>query len=171
MPKLDIMGVSKFYGNITAVDSASFRIEDKEYVCIIGPSGCGKSTLIKCIAGIISPDRGKILIDGEPVKQVPIEDRKIGYVFQDIALFPHMTVRDNLAYGLAVRSAGADQIGRVTNEMLDLINMRERSKSFPIELSGGAQQRPAVPRATARALHCGTARVTADPFDALVRAE
>ena len=171
MPKLDIMGVSKFYGNITAVDNASFRIEDKEYVCIIGPSGCGKSTLIKCIAGIISPDRGEILIDGEPVKQVPIEDRKIGYVFQDIALFPHMTVRDNLAYGLAVRSAGADQIGRVTNEMLDLINMRERSKSFPIELSGGAQQKVAVARAIATGSYLFLLDEPLGALDALVRAE
>ena len=171
MPKLDIVGVSKFYGNITAVDSASFHIEDKEYVCIIGPSGCGKSTLIKCIAGIISPDRGEILIDGEPVKQVPIEDRKIGYVFQDIALFPHMTVRDNLAYGLAVRSAGADHIGRVTNEMLDLINMRERSKSFPTELSGGAQQKVAVARAIATGSYLFLLDEPLGALDALVRAE
>lgn len=171
MPKLDIMGVSKFYGNITAVDNASFHVEDKEYICIIGPSGCGKSTLIKCIAGIINPDQGEILIDNEPVKHVPIEDRKIGYVFQDIALFPHMTVRGNLAYGLAVRGAGADHIARVTNEMLDLINMRERSRSFPTELSGGGQQKVAVARAIATGSYLFLLDEPLGALDALVRAE
>ena len=90
MPTLDITDVSKRYGNIVALESVSLHVEDKEYVCVIGPSGCGKSTLIKCVAGIIQPDRGEILIDGRPINRTSIEDRRIGYVFQDIALFPSL---------------------------------------------------------------------------------
>lgn len=171
MPTLDITGVSKQYGDIAALDNVSLHVEDKEYVCVIGPSGCGKSTLIKCVAGIIQPDRGEILIDGQSINEMPIEDRKIGYVFQDVALFPHMTVRDNLAYGLAVRNAGAGHIASVTNEMLDLINMRERSKSFPMELSGGAQQKVAVARAIATGSYLFLLDEPLGALDALVRAE
>lgn len=171
MPKLDVTGVSKNYGNIKALDNVSLTVEDREYVCILGPSGCGKSTLIKCIAGIDQPDNGTILIDGRPLHRVLIEDRKIGYVFQDIALFPHMTVRDNLSYGLAVKHSRSEQIATVTNEMLDLISMRERSRSFPAELSGGAQQKVAVGRAIATGSHLFLLDEPLGALDALVRAE
>jgi len=171
MPKLVIDNISKYYGKIAALDNVSLQVEDKEYVCVIGPSGCGKSTLIKCIAGIIQPDQGEILIDDQPIRRVLMEDRKIGYVFQDIALFPHMTVRDNLAYGLAVRNAGSDHIINVTNEMLDLIKMRERSKSFPFELSGGAQQKVAVARAIATGSYLFLLDEPLGALDTLVRAE
>ena len=171
MPKLDITGVSKTYGDIKALSDISLHVEDKEYVCILGPSGCGKSTLIRCVAGIHTPDTGQILINGQPVKQTPIEDRRIGYVFQDIALFPHMSVRDNLSYGLAVRHAGSTEIKTVTNEMLDLINMRNRSRSYPNELSGGAQQKVAVGRAIATGSHLFLLDEPLGALDALVRAE
>jgi len=140
-------------------------------VCILGPSGCGKSTLIRCIAGINKPDSGQILIDWESVEQTPIEDRRIGYVFQDIALFPHMSVRDNLSYGLAVRDAESTEITTVTNEMLDLINMRDRSKAYPRELSGGAQQKLAVGRAIATGSHLFLLDEPLGALDAIVRAE
>ena len=140
-------------------------------MCILGPSGCGKSTLIRCIAGINKPDSGQILIDGESVEQTPIEDRRIGYVFQDIALFPHMSVRDNLSYGLAVRNAESTEITTVTNEMLDLINMRDRSKAYPRELSGGAQQKLAVGRAIATGSHLFLLDEPLGALDAIVRAE
>lgn len=171
MPKLDLIGVSKHYGSIKALNDVSIHIEDKEYVCILGPSGCGKSTLIRCIAGINQPDSGQILIDGKSVEKTPIEDREIGYVFQDIALFPHMSVRDNLSYGLAVRHAQSSEITTVTNEMLDLINMRERSKSHPMELSGGAQQKVAVGRAIATGAHLFLLDEPLGALDAIVRAE
>ena len=171
MPKLDLVGISKQYGKIEALDNVSLHINNKEYVCIIGPSGCGKSTLIKCIAGIIQPDQGQILIDDQPVNTLLIEDRKIGYVFQDIALFPHMTVRENLAYGLTVRGTKSGQIATVTNEMLDLISMRERSKSLPLELSGGAQQKVAVARAIATGSYLFLLDEPLGALDALVRAE
>lgn len=171
MPKLEVVGVSKYYGRIAALDDISLEVKDKEYVCIIGPSGCGKSTLIKCIAGIIQPDAGEIFIDDQRIQHISIEDRKIGYVFQDIALFPHMTVRDNLAYGLTVRDERSDHIASVTNEMLDLIKMRERSKSFPSELSGGAQQKVAVARAIATGSYLFLLDEPLGALDALVRAE
>ena len=171
MSRLDIIGVSKYYGNIAAVDNVSFYVDDKEYICVIGPSGCGKSTLIKCIAGIIEADQGDILIDNQSVREVPIEDRNIGFVFQDIALFPQMTVRDNVSYGLAVRGAGSERIARVTNEMLHLISMRERSRSLPNELSGGAQQKVAVARAIATGSFLFLLDEPLGALDALVRVE
>ena len=171
MPRLDLIGVSKSYGNIRALADVSLHVEDKEYVCVLGPSGCGKSTLIRCIAGINKPDSGQILIDGESVEQTPIEDRRIGYVFQDIALFPHMSVRDNISYGLAVRHAESTEITTVTNEMLDLINMRDRSKAYPSELSGGAQQKLAVGRAIATGSHLFLLDEPLGALDAIVRAE
>ena len=171
MPSLDIIGVSKTYGSIKALTDISLHVEDKEYVCVIGPSGCGKSTLIRCISGIEQPSGGEIFIDGQSVKRTRIEDRQIGYVFQDIALFPHLTVRDNLAYGLAVRRTPSKEMRTVTNEMLDLINMRDRSKSFPVELSGGAQQKVAVGRAIATGAHLFMLDEPLGALDAIVRAE
>jgi putative spermidine/putrescine transport system ATP-binding protein len=171
MPKLSLINVSKHYGEIAALDNVTLQVEDREYVCILGPSGCGKSTLIKCVAGIIQQDQGQILIDDKPVHGVSIEDRKIGYVFQDIALFPHMSVKDNISYGLAVRRAPEARIATVANEMLDVINMRDRSKSFPRELSGGAQQKVAVGRAIATGSHLFLLDEPLGALDALVRAE
>ena len=171
MPNLDLVGVSKIYGNIQALRDVSLHVEDKEYVCIIGPSGCGKSTLIRCVSGIEQPSSGEILIDGQSVERIPIEDRKIGYVFQDIALFPHLTVQDNLAYGLAVKRASADEMRTVTSELLDLIGMRDRSKSYPRELSGGAQQKVAVGRAIATGSHLFLLDEPLGALDAIVRAE
>ncbi|MGA2784046.1 MAG: ABC transporter ATP-binding protein [Candidatus Bathyarchaeia archaeon] len=171
MPSLEVIGLSMIYGNIIALDNVTLRIEDKEYVCVIGPSGCGKSTLIKCIAGIIHPTKGSVLIDGLPMERVSIEDRGIGYVFQDIALFPHLTVRQNLSYGLSVRNAPPTTITNVTNEMLDLVSMRERSTSYPNELSGGAQQKVAVGRAVATGSHLFLLDEPLGALDALVRTE
>jgi len=171
MPTLDLRNVSKHYGNVVALDNVSLHIAEKEYVCIIGPSGCGKSTLIKCVAGIIAPDSGEILIDGQSVNQVPIEDRSIGYVFQDIALFPHMTVRENLTYGPVVRNFEQERITTITSEILDLIEMRERARSLPAELSGGAQQKVAVGRAIATGSHLFLLDEPLGALDALVRAE
>ena len=171
MPSVELADVSKRYGNIAALGGVSLHVEDKEYVCVLGPSGCGKSTLIKCIAGIIQPESGQILIDGESVQRMHIEDRKIGYVFQEIALFPHMAVKDNVSYGLVVRGAPPEQITKVTNEILDLMNIRQRSRSFPSELSGGAQQKVALGRAIATGSHLFLLDEPLGALDALVRSE
>ena len=103
MPEIRLVNITKKYGRIIANDNINLTIKDGEYVSVIGPSGCGKTTLIKNIAGIIEPDEGQVYIDGELVNNVAIEDRGIGYVFQDIALFPHMTIWDNIVYGPRVK--------------------------------------------------------------------
>ncbi len=152
MPEVQLVNVTKRYGRIVANDGVTLTIQDGEYVSVIGPSGCGKSTLIKSIAGIITPDAGEIRIAGRRVNEVPIEDRGLGYVFQNIALFPHLTVWDNVTYGPRVRGFSPEETRPVAIEMLELIKMRERSDAYPHELSGGTQQKTAVARAlTSRA--------------------
>ncbi len=147
MPSVRLENVSKKYGNITAVDSATLKIEDKEYMCIIGPSGCGKTTLIKCIAGIIQPTEGNIYIDGKLVNNIPINERGVGYVFQDIALFPHMNVYENVSYGPFVKGWERIKTRTLVEEMLNMMALRERANDYPTILSGGAQQKTAIARA------------------------
>ncbi|MEM2939594.1 MAG: ABC transporter ATP-binding protein [Candidatus Bathyarchaeia archaeon] len=130
-----------------ALKRANLQIEDKEYLCIIGPSGCGKTTLIKCIAGIIEPDEGEIYIGNRLVNNIPIEDRGIGYVFQEIALFPHMSVYDNVCYGPFVKGLKISNFERLIKEMLNMMGLYERVKDWPDALSGGARQKTAVARA------------------------
>lgn len=147
MPEVKLLGVTKRYGRIIANDSVNLTIRDGEYVSVIGPSGCGKTTLIKNIAGIIKPDEGEIYIDGKLVSDVPIEDRGIGYVFQNIALFPHMTVWNNITYGPRVRGWSPKETRPLALEMLEMIKLSARSDAYPSELSGGTQQKTAVARA------------------------
>lgn len=132
---------------MVALDNVSLEIEDREYLCIIGPSGCGKTTLIKCIAGIVDPDEGEIYIDKKFVNNLPIEDRNTGYVFQEIALFPHMNVYDNLCYGPFVKGYKISSVRSLIEEMLHMMELYERVKNYPDELSGGARQKVAVARA------------------------
>ena len=147
MPEVRLVNVTKRYGKIVANDNVSFTIKDGEYVSIIGPSGCGKTTLIKNIAGIIKPDGGEIYIGGQLVTDLPIEDRGIGYVFQNIALFPHMTVWGNVTYGPRVRGWSLEETRPLAIEMLEMIKLGARSEAYPSELSGGTQQKTAVARA------------------------
>jgi len=149
MPEVRIIDVSKSYGKITALSGVNLEVHDGEYVCIVGPSGCGKTTLIKSIAGIVQPDEGEILIDGKPVSHLPIEDRGTGYVFQEIALFPHMNVYDNVSYGLMVRGESPEERRGTVTEMLDMLSIKENSMFYPVELSGGARQKTAIARALA----------------------
>ena len=147
MPEVRLVNVTKRYGKIVANDDVSFTIKDGEYISIIGPSGCGKTTLIKNIAGIIKPDIGEIYIGGRRVTDLPIEDRGIGYVFQNIALFPHMTVWGNVTYGPRVRGWSLEETKPLALEMLEMIKLGARSEAYPAELSGGTQQKTAVARA------------------------
>lgn len=147
MPEIKLVNLTKKYGRIKANDNISLTIKNKEYISIIGPSGCGKTTLIKNIAGIIKPDTGKIYIGNRLVNNLPIEDRGIGYVFQNIALFPHMTVWDNIVYGPKVKGLSQKKTRPLALNMLEMIRISERSDSFPYELSGGTQQKTAVARA------------------------
>ncbi len=141
--------VTKTYGPITALRDVSLEVHGGEYVTIVGPSGCGKTTLIKSIAGIVQPDGGEIYIEDRPVNGTPVEEREVGYVFQEIALFPHMTVGDNVSYGLMVKGVPPRERRSPINEMLELMSLADRSSFYPEGLSGGARQKTAVARALA----------------------
>ena len=98
MPRVELIGIGKSFGPVVASSNIDLVVEDKEYVTILGPSGCGKTTLIRMVAGVIEPTTGKVLINGKDMSDVLVEDRDIGYVFQNIALFPHMNALDNVSY-------------------------------------------------------------------------
>jgi ABC-type Fe3+/spermidine/putrescine transport system ATPase subunit len=144
-----VVNLTKRYGRIVALDRVSIDIHDGEYVAIIGPSGCGKTTFIKCLAGIVSPTEGEVYFDGKLMNGLPPEERGIGYVFQEIALFPHMDVWDNVTYGPRVRGWPRDRTRRTAMELLDLIKLTTREDAYPRELSGGARQKTGVARALA----------------------
>ena len=147
MPEIRLINVTKRYGRIIANESINLTIKNGEYVSVIGPSGCGKTTLIKSIAGIIRPDEGEIYIDDRLVNNLAIEDREVGYVFQNIALFPHMTVWDNITYGPKVKGVSPEETRPLALEMLEMNKLSERATAYPHELSGGTQQKTAVARA------------------------
>lgn len=149
MPSLGLANLTKKYGEITAVENVDLRIEDKEYVCVIGPSGCGKTTLIKCVSGIVEPTKGEIYIDGRLMNNAPIQDRGIGYVFQEIALFPHMDVYENVSYGPTAKGWSASHTKSLVEEMLNMMALEGRVRDQPNVLSGGAQQKTAIARALA----------------------
>jgi ABC-type Fe3+/spermidine/putrescine transport system ATPase subunit len=147
LPHVTVRDVTKQYPGLTALDRVSLDIYDGEYVSIIGPSGCGKTTLLRCIAGIIEPDEGDISVDGRSLVGVPPEERNIGYVFQEYALFPHMNVKENASYGPRVRGFSNRRIGNIANETLEMVKLSDRSDARPNELSGGAKQKLALARA------------------------
>jgi ABC-type Fe3+/spermidine/putrescine transport system ATPase subunit len=146
---LEVEGFTKYYGDLCAVDDLSFRIEAGEFVTLLGPSGCGKSTTLHAIAGLVEPTEGRTRLRGDDVTDLPPEKRNIGMAFQSTALFPHMTVRENIAYGLRMHGySKADIEGRV-DDSLALVDMPEHSEHKPGELSGGQQQRVSLARALA----------------------
>lgn len=164
MPNVVLSNITKRYGRILAVDHVNLEIKDKEYVTLLGPSGCGKTTLLKIIAGLINPDEGEVIIDGKVMNDVPPEERNIGFVFQNYALFPHMNLWENVVYGPKIKGWSEDTIVRVANEMLSMVSLIDRKESFPNELSGGMQQKAAL----ARALSTGTSLLLLDePLGAL----
>jgi len=149
MPTVSLKNVSMRFGTVTAVESMDLVIKDKEYVTILGPSGCGKTTLIKIIAGILEPTEGEVFIGETDVRGIPTEDRDIGYVFQNIALFPHLNVRDNVSYGPRVRDLPPAEVEGIWKEYLDLVKLLDRMEMFPSELAGGEQQKVSLARALA----------------------
>ncbi len=149
MPAIQLKGITKRFGRIVALEKVDLEVQDGEYVAILGPSGCGKTTLIKIIAGIWPPSEGLVLADGRDVTQIPMEDRGLGYVFQNIILFPHMNVADNAGYGPRAKGLPSSMIEEASREALELVGMLEQKVFFPTELSGGAQQKAALARALA----------------------
>jgi putative spermidine/putrescine transport system ATP-binding protein len=147
MTEVSIERLTKTFGSARAVDGISIRIADGEFISLLGPSGCGKTTTLKMIAGFEEASEGAIRFDGKDVVNVPAEKRDIGMVFQNYALFPHMTVDQNLAFGLEMRKiARPEMLSRIA-EVLDMVQLGGYSDRYPNQLSGGQQQRVALARA------------------------
>ncbi len=146
-PRVEVRDVHKRFGTTAAVRGASFSVADGQSVCLLGPSGCGKTTILRMIAGLETPDSGSIEIDGEDVSGWPPYSRNIGLVFQDYALFPHMTVCENVAFGLRHRGVPKLEIPQRIAEALALVKLTGYETRWPGQLSGGQQQRVAVARA------------------------
>ena len=147
MAEVELRHVTKGYKDTTAVDDVSLAIKDREFVALLGPSGCGKTTTLRMLAGFIRPDAGQILIDGRDVTDLPPEHRPTAMVFQSYALWPHMTVADNIAFGLRLRRLPQAEVADRTARMLDVVGLPGVTKRYPSQLSGGQQQRVALARA------------------------
>ncbi|OIB58953.1 ABC transporter ATP-binding protein [Natrialba sp. SSL1] len=145
---LEITNLTKYYGDHLAVEDLSFSIEEGDFATLLGPSGCGKSTTLRTIAGLIEPTEGTITLRGEDVTNLPPDQRNIGMVFQSSALFPHMTVKENLAYGLKMHGLD-DEVDTRVSEYLDLVEMSGYEDHKTTELSGGQQRRVSIARALA----------------------
>jgi putative spermidine/putrescine transport system ATP-binding protein len=147
MSFLTLTDLSKSYGNLHAVSDLNLSVEKGEFVSLLGPSGCGKTTTLQMIAGFIDVTRGRIALDGKDITRVKPNQRGLGVVFQSYALFPHMTVAENVSFGLEMRGvAKAERAGRI-REVLGLVRLDKLGERFPRELSGGQRQRVALARA------------------------
>jgi putrescine transport system ATP-binding protein len=146
-PFIELQSLSKHFGNFAAVDDVSLKIYRGELFTILGGSGCGKSTLLRMLAGFEQPSAGRILIDGVDVTRTPPYDRPVNMMFQSYAVFPHMTVEQNIAYGLKKEKLPRDEIAQRVEEMLQLVQLPELAKRKPNQLSGGQSQRVALARA------------------------
>jgi len=151
MPEVRLKGVSKkFDGNVVALHNVDLTVKDKDYVVLLGPSGCGKTSLLKSIAGIYAPDAGIITIGTRNVTNLPIEERNVGLMFQNYALFPHLTAEKNVSYGPTMRELSPHKVKEIAHRMLELAKFPlDRTSALPSELSGGMQQRVALARALA----------------------
>lgn len=150
MADITIKNLTKRFGKITAVENLSLHVKDKEFLVILGPSGCGKTTTLRCIAGLETPDEGEIYIGGELVNDLSPADRDIAMVFQNYALYPHMTAYDNIAYPLKMRKYSKHEINKRVKEVARLLKIEHLLNKKPRQLSGGEQQRVALGRAIVR---------------------
>jgi spermidine/putrescine ABC transporter ATP-binding subunit len=144
---IELQNVTKRYGSLVANDQINLGILRGELMTLLGPSGCGKTTALRCITGHLTPDEGQVFIDGEDVTNVPTHKRELGMVFQNFALFPHMTVFDNVDFPLMIRGLPKDERREMVVEALRLIRMEEYGEHYPRQLSGGQQQRVGLARA------------------------
>src|SRR5881275_3204167 len=140
-PGIEMRAVSKRYGNNVALRSMDLEIRDGEFFCLLGPSGCGKTTTLNLIGGFVGATTGAILIRGEPVERLPPHRRPVNTVFQSYALFPHMSVRDNVAFGLKMARVPKNEAGTRVEEALQLVGLHLQGDRLPGQLSGGQQQR------------------------------
>ena len=147
MAAVELKNVTVRYGRTVALDDVSIEVETGELYFLLGPSGCGKTTLLRTVAGFVDPDAGEVLFDGKPVNDVPPYARNTGMVFQNYALWPHMTVEENVAYGLRVRKVETEERTRRVAKVLAVVGLSQLGARRPAELSGGQQQRVALARA------------------------
>jgi len=147
MARVELRGVTKAYGVTAAVQDVHLEARDGEFLTILGPSGCGKTTTLRIIAGLLDPDAGEVLVDGQPVHHLPAHRRETAMVFQSYALFPHMTVGENVAFGLRMRRVPGDERRARVEEALRMVELTGLGDRYPRALSGGQQQRVAVARA------------------------
>ena len=149
MSRVELKNVTKRYGDAVAVRDLSLDIREGEFLTLLGPSGCGKTTTLRMIAGFVLPSSGVVRLGDDDVTHLPPNKRGIGMVFQDYALFPHMTIGENIAFGLTERKTAKEQVSKRVKELLEMVQLASVEQRYPPELSGGQQQRIAVARAVA----------------------
>src|SRR5512132_401889 len=146
---ISVKNVTKRFGDFVALDDVSIGVPDGGLTALLGPSGSGKSTLLRVIAGLEQPDNGQVLISGEDNTETRVQDRNVGFVFQHYAAFKHMTVFDNIAFGLKIKGEGSGTIRERVKQLIELVHLKGYEKRFPNQLSGGQRQRMALARALA----------------------
>jgi len=149
-PAIELIDATKRYGDVVALDGVSLQIEPGEFFCLLGPSGCGKTTTLNLIGGFLPLTSGELRIEGRRVNDLPPHKRNVNTVFQNYALFPHMNVAQNVAFGLRMANLDKDEVGRRVDEYLDLVGLLRQAQRSPSQLSGGQQQRVALARALAK---------------------
>lgn len=161
---LRVEGLSKSFGPTEVFRDISFTINQGEFISLLGPSGCGKTTLLRCLMGLTAPDSGTITMEGQDITKLPTDKRGFSIVFQDYALFPHMTIYDNIAYPLKLRKTPKGEISDQVMRAMTALGIENAAKKHPSQLSGGMQQRAAI----ARSLVMGSKLMLLDePFSAL----
>ena len=144
MSQLELVGVSKLYGNAVAVDNISIKFDDKGYICLLGPSGCGKTSTLRMVAGHEDVSSGSVLLDGRDISRLPPAQRGTAMMFQNYALFPHMTVEKNVAFSLKIKGVSAVEQKEKVHKMLNTVGLSQYAERLPSQLSGGQQQRAAL---------------------------
>jgi ABC-type Fe3+/spermidine/putrescine transport system ATPase subunit len=147
MASIQLEGVTKRFGRVVAVQGLTLHVREGELLTLLGPSGCGKTTTLRLVAGFVTPEEGRICFGTRDVTHLPPEHRNVGIVFQNYALFPHMTVAQNVAFGLEVRGIATSQVRSRVSEILERVQLRGLEDRYPHQLSGGQQQRVALARA------------------------
>lgn len=171
MAEIKIENVRKNFGDFVAVDNATLTVADREFVVLLGPSGCGKTTLLRTIAGLGMADSGRISIGGRDVTYLPPRERKLSMVFQSYAIFPHMNVYDNIAFGLKMSKVEQGEMDRRVNESAEMLHIEQLLDRFPGKMSGGQRQRVAVARALAMQADVLLMDEPLSNLDALLRLE